>query len=55
MKILNVGIITFDYNSLVITVQIPDSYDKTDLKLIIPIPNVDNLKMESEDEYILMV
>lgn len=55
LKMLKVGIMTVDSDSLVIALQIPDSFIKTDLRLIIPIPNANNLEIYSEEEYIINI
>lgn len=55
LKMLKVGIMTFDDQSIIIALQIPKSFIKTELKLITRIPNKNNLEIDSKDEYVVNI
>lgn len=55
LKMLKVGIMTCRDNTIVIAVLIPNTYIKTDLKIIIPIPNENKLEIDANDEYIVEI
>lgn len=55
LKMLKVGIISSDGQSIIVAVQLPDRFIKADLKIIIPISNANKVEIESENEYIVEV
>ncbi|XP_073820678.1 uncharacterized protein, partial [Musca autumnalis] len=55
LKTLKVGIITCTDESLVIAISIPDSFIKTELKIIVPIPNNNKIEIDSDEETIVNI
>lgn len=53
LKMLKVGIMTFSDQAIIVAIQIPKNFIRTELKLITRIPNKNSLEIDSEDQYIV--
>lgn len=55
LKMLKVGIMAYSDESIIIAITIPDTFIRTDLKMIVPIPNSNYFEIVSNDEYIVNI
>lgn len=55
LKLAKVGVLEYKQKFIVIAIKIPKNYITTDVKLITPLPNEENLEINSEDELIVEV
>lgn len=55
LKLIRMGVLKYKDQSLVIALKIPNSYVKTDLKLITPLPNKYNVEVDISNEYIVEI
>ena len=53
LKNIKVGTLKYNNETLVIAIKIPNNYEQIDLKLIVPVPNKQNLEIQIQEYYFI--